>query len=76
MNKVFDKLEEILYFYVLILYIIFEVATIGIFTIGPLVFGLIFSPYWFLGYIITVVMGPLLILMVLATPEIDELLDL
>ena len=72
----FDKVEKVLYFYVFILYLIFEVATIGIFTIGPLVFGLIFSPYWFLGYIITVVMGPLLILMVLATPEIDELLDL
>ena len=72
----FEKFEKVLYFYAFILYLIFEVATIGIFTIGPLVFGLIFSPYWFLGYIITIVMGPLLILMVLATPEIAELLDL
>ena len=72
----FDKLEKILYFYVLILYIIFEVATIGIFAVGPLVMGLIFSPYWFLGYIITVVIGPLLILMVMATPEIVNLLEL
>ena len=72
----FNKLEKILYFYVLILYIIFEVATIGIFTIGPLIFGLIFSPYWFLGYTITVVIIPLLILMVMATPEIVDLMDL
>ena len=72
----FDKVEKVLYFYVFILYLIFEVATIGIFTIGPLVFGLIFSPYWFLGYILTIVMGPLLILMVMATPDIVELLDL
>ena len=72
----FEKFEKVLYFYVFIIYLIFEVATIGIFTIGPLVFGLIFSPYWFLGYIITIVMGPLLILMVMATPEIAELLDL
>ena len=72
----FEKFEKVLYFYVFIIYLIFEVATIGIFTIGPLVFGLIFSPYWFLGYILTIVMGPLLILMVLATPEIAELLDL
>ena len=72
----FEKLEKILYVYVLILYIIFEVATIGIFTIGPLVLGLIFSPYWFLGYILTVVMIPLLILMVMATPEIIDLMDL
>ena len=71
-----DKLEKILYFYVLILYIIFEIATIGIFTVGPLIFGLIFSPYWFLGYIITIVMMPLLVLMVMATPEIVELMDL
>ena len=71
-----DKLEKILYFYVVILYIIFEVATIGIFTLGPLIFGLIFSPYWFLGYILTVVIVPLLILMVMTTPEIAELLDL
>ena len=71
-----DKLEKILYFYVLILYIIFEIATIGIFTVGPLIFGLIFSPYWFLGYIITIVMIPLLVLMVMATPDIVELLDL
>ena len=72
----FEKFEKVLYFYVFIIYLIFEVATIGISTIGPLVFGLIFSPYWFLGYILTIVMGPLLILMVLATPEIAELLDL
>ena len=72
----FDKVEKVLYFYVFILYLIFEVATIGIFTIGPLVFGLIFSPYWFLGYILTIVMGPLLILMVMTTPEIVELIDL
>ena len=72
----FDKLEKILYFYVLILYIIFEVATIGIFTLGPLIFGLIFSPYWFFGYTITVVITPLLALMVMATPEIVELIDL
>ena len=72
----FDKLEKILYFYVLILYIIFEVATIGIFAIGPLVMGLIFSPYWFLGYIITIVIAPLLILMVMATPEIVDLMEL
>ena len=72
----FEKFEKVLYFYVFIIYLIFEVATIGIFIIGPLVFGLIFSPYWFLGYIITIVMGPLLILMVLATPDIVELLDL
>ena len=72
----FEKLEKILYFYVFILYLIFEVATIGIFVIGPLVMGLIFSPYWFLGYIITVVMAPLLILMVMATPEIVDLMDL
>ena len=71
-----DKLEKILYFYVLILYIISEVAIIGIFTIGPLIFGLIFSPYWFLGYILTVVIIPLLVLMVMATPEIVELMDL
>ena len=71
-----DKLEKILYFYVIILYIIFEVAVIGIFAIGPLIFGLIFSPYWFLGYILTVVIIPLLILMVMATPEIVELMDL
>ena len=72
----FEKFEKVLYFYVFIIYLIFEVATIGIFIIGPLVFGLIFSPYWFLGYIFTIVMGPLLILMVLATPKIAELLDL
>ena len=72
----FEKFEKVLYFYVFIIYLIFEVATIGIFTIGPLVFGLIFYPYWFLGYIFTIVMGPLLIWMVLATPEIAELLDL
>ena len=72
----FNKLEKILYFYILILYIIFEAAIIGIFTIGPLIFGLIFSPYWFLGYILTVVIIPLLILMVMATPEIVELMDL
>ena len=72
----FDKLEKILYFYVLILYIIFEVAVIGIFALGPLIFGLIFSPYWFLGYIITVVIVPLLALMVMATPEIVDLMDL
>ena len=72
----FDKLEKILYFYVFILYIIFEVAVIGIFFLGPLIFGLIFSPYWFLGYIVTVVIVPLLVLMVMATPEIFDLMDL
>ena len=72
----FDKLEKILCFYVFILYLILEVAVIGIFALGPLIFGLIFSPYWFFGYILTIVMGPLLILMVMATPEIVELMDL
>ena len=72
----FEKLEKILYFYVFILYLIFEVSTIGIFALGPLIFGLIFSPYWFLGYILTVVMIPLLVLMVMATPEIVDLMEL
>ena len=72
----FDKLEKILYFYAVIVYIIFEVATIGIFTLGPPISGLIFSSYWFFGYIITVAIAPLLILMVMATPEIVELIDL
>ena len=75
-DKMFEKLEKFLCFYVFILYLIFEVAVIGIFALGPLVFGLIFSPYWFLGYILTVVIIPLLILMVMATPEIVELMDL
>ena len=72
----FDKLEKILCFYVFILYLILEVALIGIFALGPLILGLIFSPYWFLGYILTVVIIPLLILMVMATPEIVDLMDL
>lgn len=72
----FDKLEKILSFYAVILYLICEVAVIGIFALGPLIFGLIFSPYWFFGYILTAVVIPILILMVMATPEIVELMDL
>lgn len=69
-----DKVEKIALFYLFILYIILDVLTIATFTIGPLILGLVFSPYWFFGYILTVAIAPLIILMVGVTPSLYQTL--
>lgn len=69
-----DKIDKMLNLYVFILYIIFVTLTILAFIAGPAVLGLIFSPYWFLGYIITAVMAPLLIEIAKSIPSIYRLL--
>ena len=69
-----DKIEKMLYFYLFIFYVILVTVFISAFVAGPLILGLLFSPYWFLGYIFTAIMAPILVLIVTMTPSIYRLL--
>ncbi len=69
-----DKIEKMLYFYLFIFYVILVTVLVLTFVVGPLILGLLFSPYWFLGYIVTAIMAPLLIAVATLTPSIYRLL--
>ena len=69
-----SRIEKMLNLYLFILYASLIILVILTFIAGPLVMGLIFSPYWFLGYIATVIMAPLLIAIATSIPSAYELL--
>lgn len=69
-----SRIEKILDLYLFILYVSLIILVILVFIAGPLVMGIIFSPYWFLGYIATVLMAPLLIALATSVPSAYRLL--
>lgn len=68
-----ETIEKIIYLYLLGLYTIFITALIAAFTVGPLVLGILLDPRWFLGYIGTLVLVPILFLMVSSLKELFDL---
>lgn len=68
-----ETIEKIIYLYLLGLYTIFITALIAAFTVGPLVLGILLDPRWFLGYIGTLVIVPILFLMVSSLKELFDL---
>ena len=69
-----SRIEKILDLYLFILYVSLITLVILTFIAGPLVMGIIFSPYWFLGYIATLIMAPLLIAIATSIPAVYNLL--
>ena len=69
-----SRIEKILDLYLFIWYVSLTILVILAFIAGPLVMGIIFSPYWFLGYIATVIMAPLLIAIAISIPSVYRLL--
>lgn len=68
-----ETIEKIIYLYLLGLCTIFITALIAAFTVGPLVLGILLDPRWFLGYIGTLVLVPILFLMVSSLKELFDL---
>ena len=69
-----SRIEKMLNLYLFILYVSLIILVILAFIAGPLVMGIIFSPYWFLGYIATVIMAPLLIAIATSVSSVYSLL--
>ena len=68
--------EKILTWYLKILLVFLVcVLTLGL-LVTPLVLGLIFSPWCFLGYLALLVLGPVLIVLWIVLPDVIRGLDL
>lgn len=69
-----DRAEKILNLYVFIFFLTTVTLLVLTFAVGPLVMALIFSPYWFLGYIFTAIISPLVVIMISTIPSIYRML--
>ena len=69
-----DKTEKILNLYIFIFFLTMVTLLVLTFAVGPLVMALIFSPYWFFGYIFTAIISPLVVVMISTIPSIYRML--
>lgn len=68
--------EKILTWYLKILLVfLISTLTLGV-LVAPLVLGLIFSPWCFLGYLSLLILGPVLIVLWIVLPDVIRGLDL
>lgn len=68
--------EKILTWYLKILLVfLIGILTLGV-LVAPLVLGLIFSPWFFLGYLSLLILGPVLIVLWIVLPDVIRGLDL
>lgn len=68
-----NKIKKFLNWYIFCLLIfIFIILTIGLF-VGPLLLGLFVDPYMFFLYILTLIVGPIIVIVLFtSTPDLYE----
>jgi len=69
-----DKIEKISNWYLLCLLIFLCIVTTICLLVGPLLLGLLVSPYLFLMYILTLSLEPIVILIFISIPDFYKVL--